>query len=106
MTRRLAVAIAVASLIGAFGVVATTSCADEFTAGATNIALAANGGRVVAYSSQELDANGQPVTQWQASNLIDGKRIIGSAIPADSYGWSSNRAPSPVDPEWFVLAFD
>ena len=105
MFRGLTVVIAVGSIVSALGMVATVSSADQFTAGATNIALATNGGRVVAFSSQELDANGQPVDQWQIGNLIDGKRIVGSAIPADSYGWSSNNAPSPTEPEWFILAF-
>lgn len=95
----------VGSMLGALFVPATASFADQFAAGATNIALVANGGHIVGFSSQELDEHGQPVTQWQANNLIDGKRIIGSAVPADSYGWSSNRPPTLDKPEWFILAF-
>ena len=79
--------------------------ADEFAVGATNIALAANGGRIVAFSSQVLDANGQPITQWQIGNVIDGKHIRGSDRPRDSYGWSSSAAPKPGKPQWFILAF-
>jgi len=39
-----------------------------FSAGSTNLLLAANGGHVVAFSSQMLDENRQPVPQWQVSN--------------------------------------
>lgn len=82
------------------------ACADLTTvAGNTNLAAAANGGRIVAFSSEALDENGKPIPEWQASNLIDGKYVVGSFTPADSYGWSSQRPPSDQEPEWIVLAF-
>ncbi|MFP3904966.1 MAG: discoidin domain-containing protein [Armatimonadota bacterium] len=92
-----------------FGILLTlctvSLAADEFVVGATNIAAAANGGHIVAYSSQIVDENGDPVKQWEIGNLIDGKHVRGSDRPRDSYGWSSARAPSDSKPEWFILAF-
>lgn len=73
--------------------------------GAVDIAAAANGGRIVAVSSQALDRNNHVIPQWQATNLIDGKYVTGTFVPPDSYGWSSNRPPTPDKPEWFIIAF-
>lgn len=74
-------------------------------AGNTNLAAAANGGRIVSFSSESLDEQGKPIPEWQASNLIDGKYVVGSYTPADSYGWSSQVPPSDERPQWIVLAF-
>ncbi len=74
-------------------------------AGATNLVLAENGGRIVAFSSQMLDENNQPVAQWSIGNLIDGLHVTETFTPAASYGWRSRVVPSPSAPEWVVLAF-
>jgi hypothetical protein len=76
-----------------------------FTAGATNLLLAANGGSIVAFSGEMLDENKKPVPQWQVTNLIDGKRVTGTYRPEDSYGWSANVAPRQADPAWVIFAF-
>jgi len=76
-----------------------------FAAGSTNLLLAVNGGRIIAYSSQMLDQNHQPVPQWQVSNLIDGQYVTGSYRPENSHGWSSNLPPKTTAPEWIVFAF-
>lgn len=84
------------------------ACAQDdtgFTAGSTNLLLAANGGRILSYSSQMLDQNRQPVPQWQVSNLIDGQYVTGSYRPENSHGWSSNVAPKPTDPQWMIFSF-
>jgi len=73
--------------------------------GATNLVSALNGGKIVGFSSQALDENGQPVKQWQASNLIDGKYVTGTLTPPDSYGWRSVGVPSPEAPQYVILAF-
>lgn len=77
----------------------------EFTAGTTNLLLAANGGSVVAFSGEMLDENKQPVPQWRVTNLIDGKYVTGTNRPEDSHGWSTNAAPKPGDPVWIIFAF-
>ncbi|MGE5530608.1 MAG: hypothetical protein ACM3VW_00655 [Bacteroidota bacterium] len=76
-----------------------------FSAGSTNLLLAANGGRILSFSSQLLDENKQPVPQWQVNNLIDGEYVTGSYRPANSHGWSSNTMPKAGSPEWVVFAF-
>lgn len=86
--------------------VANCPAAAETVAGATNIAAAANGGRIVAYSTQARDENGQIMPEWQVTNLLDGKLVTGNFIPSDSYGWSSQNAPSGEEPEWIVFAFE
>jgi hypothetical protein len=75
-----------------------------FTAGSTDLLLAANGGRVVAFSSQMLDEFKQPVPQWQVTNLIDGQHVTGTYRPANSHGWSSQVPPTPTNPQWIVFA--
>lgn len=76
-----------------------------FAAGTTNVCLAANGGRIIAYSSEMLDENKRPVPQWRAANLIDGKYVTGTYRPEDSHGWSSNVPPKQGDPAWIIFAF-
>lgn len=99
-SRHIAVALALALV--------TSLCAHASTsvvAGTTNIAAAANGGRVVAVSSQAKDAHGRILPHWQAANAIDGKYVVGNFTPADSYGWSTNTPPMPGEPHWIILAF-
>ncbi len=79
--------------------------ADAIAAGGTNLAAAENGGRIVAFSSQAVDENGKVMPEWQVTNLIDGKHVLGNYTPADSYGWSSQHTPSEESPEWIVFAF-
>ena len=74
-------------------------------AGNTDIAAVANGGRIVSFSTEALDDHGKPIPEWQASNLIDGKYVVGSYTPAGSYGWSSQVPPTDERPEWVILAF-
>ncbi len=105
MSKHAATALIVVGLAIMLSSAGPATAADEFAVGATNIALAANGGRIVAFSSHVVDANGAPVKQWEIGNVIDGKQVRGSDRPADSYGWSSARAPQPGKPEWFILAF-
>ena len=98
--RRIAAAIALTLVMGA------NACAStSVVAGMTNIAAAANGGRVVAVSGQAKDANGQILTHWQAANAIDEKYVVGNFTPADSYGWSTQTPPKPGEPHWIILAF-
>lgn len=79
--------------------------AGSTVSGATNLVAAANGGRIVAFSSQALDDNGQPIKEWQVTNLIDGKYVTGTHTPADSYGWQSVGVPKSDAPQWVVFAF-
>lgn len=72
-------------------------------AGTTNLVAAENGGSIYAVSSQAVDENGQPIAVWSVMNLIDGKFVVGSHTPADSYGWRSARVPSPENPEWVIF---
>lgn len=76
-----------------------------FAAGSTNLLLAANGGKVIAVSSEMLDENHRPVPQWQATNLIDGQYVTATYRPENSHGWSSNAAPTPAAPQWIIFAF-
>ncbi len=78
---------------------------NAISAGGTNLAAAENGGRIVAFSGQAVDENGKVMPEWQVTNLIDGKHVLGNYTPADSYGWSSQHAPSEETPEWIVFAF-
>ncbi len=78
---------------------------DAISAGGTNLAAAEMGGRIVAFSSQAVDENGKVMPEWQVTNLIDGKHVLGNYTPADSYGWSSQHVPSEESPEWIVFAF-
>jgi len=84
---------------------ALPALAAPTVAGTTNIAAAANGGRIVAFSSELLDENKRPVPKWQVTNLIDGKYVVGSFTPADSYGWASMGVPSEERPEWVIIGF-
>lgn len=79
--------------------------ADSNVAGTTNIALAANGGRIVGVSSQARDANGQIMPNWQAANAIDGLVVVGNHTPAGSYGWSTDTPPTPATPHWITIGF-
>ncbi len=97
------------ALILGVGLIATPLPAADTApavAGITNLAATANGGHIIAYSSQARDENGQIMPEWQASNLIDGQYVVGNFIPAESYGWSSQAAPSEEDPEWIIFAFE
>lgn len=80
--------------------------AEPIVAGITNIAAAANGGHIVAFSSQALDENGKVMPEWQVTNIIDGKQVVGNYTPADSYGWNTQYVPSNTDPQWVVIAFE
>ena len=84
---------------------ATATAQTKAVSGAVNLVAAANGGRIVAVSSEALDKNGKVIPQWSARNLIDGKYVVGNFVPPDSYGWSSNAAPTPDHPEWIIFAF-
>jgi len=75
------------------------------TYGAVDIVAAANGGRVVAASGELHDRRGLVDPRWRKESLIDGKRVEGDLIPADSYGWATDRAPGPRDPAWVIFAF-
>ncbi|MGC9318732.1 MAG: discoidin domain-containing protein [Armatimonadota bacterium] len=77
--------------------------AGPTVAGTTNLVAAENDGRIAKYSSQALDENGQPIDKWAVTNLIDGKYVVGSHTPADSYGWRSQGVPSPDSPEWIIF---
>jgi hypothetical protein len=105
MLKRWAVIVAVVCVASGLVVRTPALGADEFAVGATNVALAANGGHIVAFSSHILDENKQPVKQWQVSNVIDGIHVTATERPRDSYGWSSAVAPTPAAPQWFVIAF-
>lgn len=96
------------SILGLSVALATAALAQGdtgFSAGSTNLLLAANGGRIIGFSSQMLDENHQPVPQWQVSNLIDGQYVTGTYRPENSHGWSSNVAPKQGFPEWIIFAF-
>jgi hypothetical protein len=105
MLKHAAAASIMACLVIAFACANPATGAEQFAVGATNIALAANGGHVVAFSSHVTDANGKPVKQWEIGNVIDGQHVSGTDRPADSYGWSSAQPPQPGNPQWFVLGF-
>lgn len=77
--------------------------AGPTVAGTTNLVAASNGGEVVAFSSQAVDEHGQPIDVWSVTNLIDGKHVVGTHTPADSYGWRTQVPPSPEDPAWVTF---
>ncbi len=87
------------------GLIAPLYASNAISAGGTNLVAAEMGGRIVAFSSQAVDENGKVMPEWQVTNLIDGKHVLGNYTPADSYGWSSQHAPSEENPEWIVFAF-
>ncbi len=105
MFKRCAVLVGLVSWVCAVHVAQPGWGAEDYAIGETNIALAANGGHIVAFSSQVLDENKQPIRQWQIGNIIDGQYVRGSDRPRDSYGWSSAVPPTPSSPQWFILAF-
>ena len=104
MTRRVLAAV-LCVLLTAIAVTSALASETRYIAGATNIAAAERGGQIIRASSQAADANGTVLPQWQAKNLIDGKFVIGEAVPPDSYGWSSSKAPTDALPEWVIFAF-
>ncbi|MFW5869137.1 MAG: discoidin domain-containing protein [Armatimonadota bacterium] len=83
--------------------VGTVAFAAPTVAGTRNVVAAEHGGEVVKFSSQAVDEHGQPIPQWAVTNLIDGKHVVGSHTPEDSYGWSSQSVPSPEEPEWIIF---
>lgn len=91
-------------LVALIGGAALAQTDTGFTAGSTNQLLAANGGKIISFSSQRLDENRQPVPQWQASNLIDGQFVTGTYRPENSCGWSADVPPKPNAPAWIVFA--
>ncbi|MFO8081447.1 MAG: discoidin domain-containing protein [Armatimonadota bacterium] len=80
-----------------------TVLAAPTVAGTTNLVARDNGGEIVDFSGQAVDENGQPIPQWAVTNLIDGKHVVGSHTPEDSYGWSTPGVPSPDDPAWVIF---
>ncbi len=69
-----------------------------------SLIAAANGGRVVKCSSEALGEDEKPLGQWRAANLIDGLIATADREPEhNSFGWSSNAAPSPDHPELVVF---
>ena len=64
----------------------------------TNIAAAANGGRVITSTSTFEDN-----AEWSANNLIDGK-VFDSKANAGSLGWSSNKY-DPITMDSVTLGF-
>lgn len=81
----------------------TAAWSAPTVAGTTNLVAADNGGRIANFSSQAVDENGQPLSVWSVTNLIDGKHVVGSHTPADSYGWRTRGVPSPEAPEWVIF---
>ncbi len=93
--------IVLGGLVAASGASASVST----VASTVNIAAAANGGKIVGFSSEALDENKRPIPEWQINNLLDGRYVVGNSTPADSYGWSSAAPPSDEKPEWFTVGF-
>ena len=87
------------------GVILTSGAplAAQVVYGNTNLVAAANGGRVVTFSSQWED-RGRPVPRWQVTNLIDGRVCAHGLPPADSFGWMSQTSPRERA-EWIVFGF-
>ena len=80
--------------------------AGSTVAGTSNLVAAEHGGKIVAFSSQALDDNGQAIPQWQVTNVIDGQYVTGTHTPPDSYGWRSEEVPEPEAPQYIVFAFN
>ncbi len=91
--------------VGVLAVAAVSWAAPKTVSGAVNLVAAENDGRVVAVSSEARDQNGQVLAPWAARNLIDGKYVVGTFVPPDSYGWSSQVPPTPEAPQWATFAF-
>jgi hypothetical protein len=69
-----------------------------------SLIAASNGGWVVECSSEALGEDDKPLAQWRASNLIDGLIATAEEEPEhNSFGWSSNAAPSAEHPELVVF---
>jgi hypothetical protein len=105
MTKQRAATAAVLAGLALLGLAGGVYAADATVAGTTNIALAANGGRIVAVSGQAKDDNGQVMPNWQAANAIDGLFVVGTHTPPSSYGWSTNTPPTADIPHWIVIGF-
>jgi hypothetical protein len=99
------VLVGVALVVLGLGLAASVQGAVATVSGTVNIAAAANGGKIIGFSSEMLDENKRPVPEWQINNLIDGQYVVGNSTPADSYGWSSVAPPSEENPEWFIVGF-
>lgn len=94
-----------AVLMGLAGALALSgAAAAKVTYGVISIVAAENGGRVVAASS-EAHERGRVKPEWRKENLIDGKRVEDEIVPADSYGWATERPPTSRDPAWVIFAF-
>jgi len=93
-----------AVIVALTGVVVGRLANADVVYGAVNIAAAENGGRVVT-ASGEVTERGQVKLEWRKENLIDGKRVENGIIPAGSYGWATDTAPSVRAPHWVVFAF-
>ncbi|MFW5867649.1 MAG: discoidin domain-containing protein [Armatimonadota bacterium] len=93
----------VLTVVAAALVINATAFAAPTVAGTTNLVAAENGGKIVEFSGQAVDENGQPIPEWAVTNLIDGKHVVGSHTPEGSYGWSSQGVPTPDDPAWVIF---
>jgi hypothetical protein len=102
-----AIACALLALLAAAALAAEAAgAADADSAAAPiNVAAAANGGKVIAFSSQAADAGGKALPQWQPANLIDGKIAAVETDPPGPAGWRSTAAPSDIAPQWLVFTF-
>jgi hypothetical protein len=77
---------------------ASTTAKTVYPTDITNIALAANGGRIMSASST-LD-NG---TEFKAENLIDGT-VYNSTTKTGSAGWASNKY-DPINMDYVTIGF-
>jgi len=100
-TRNLSGALAARALLAAGALTASAASAQVarvLPTDLTNIAAAANGGRVLG-STSTLDNN----TEFKADNLIDGQ-VYNPASKAGSAGWSSNKF-DPVNMDYVTIGF-
>ncbi len=83
-----------------------TAPADDVIYGAVNIVAREQGGQVIKASSEIRESRKGPVSaEWRKENLIDGKRVEGEIVPANSYGWATTTAPAVREPAWVVFGF-
>jgi hypothetical protein len=90
---------------------ALTNLSDTIPPYDQSLISQAAGGAVVGVSSEAVDERpGEPgkgravLPQWRAVNLIDGLIATPDQQPDHaSFGWSSNAAPSPGNPEWVIF---